>query len=48
MPGAGFKRTDLHRPGPHRDATIYKGKNFLSARSLRVILTEVLNIPRVG
>jgi hypothetical protein len=46
--GAGFMRTDLHRHGPHRDATIYKGKNFLSARPLRVELTEVLNIPQVG
>jgi hypothetical protein len=46
--GAGFMRTDLHRPGPHRDATIYKGKNFLSARPLRVEVTEVVNIPRVG
>jgi hypothetical protein len=46
--GAGFTRTDLHHPGPHRDATIYKGKNFLSARPLMVELTEVLNIPWVG
>jgi hypothetical protein len=46
--GAGFTRTDLHRPGPHMDATIYKGKNFLSARPLRVELTEVLNIPWIG
>jgi hypothetical protein len=44
----GFTRTDLHHPSPHRDATIYKGKNFLSARPLRIELTEVLNIPRVG
>jgi hypothetical protein len=48
MPGAGFMRTDLHRPGPHRDATIYKGKIFLSAKPLRIKLTEVLNVPRLG
>jgi hypothetical protein len=48
MPGARFTRTDLYRPGPHRDATIYKGKNFLSAKPLRIKLTEVLNVPRVG
>jgi hypothetical protein len=47
-PGAGFTRTDLHRSGPHRDATIYKGKNFISAEPLRIKLTEVLNVPRVG
>jgi hypothetical protein len=48
MAGAGFTRMDLHRPGPHRDTTIYKGKNFLSAKPLRIKLTEVLNVPRVG
>jgi hypothetical protein len=41
-------RVDLHRPGPHRDATNYKGKNFLSTRPLRVELMEVLNIPWIG
>jgi hypothetical protein len=41
-------RADLHRPSPHKDATNYKGKNSLSARPLRIELTEVLNIPRVG
>jgi hypothetical protein len=45
---AGFTRIDPHHPGPHRDATIYKGKNFLLAKPLRIKLTEVLNVPRVG
>jgi hypothetical protein len=48
MPGAGFMRMDLYHPGPHRDATIYKGKNLLPAKPLRIKLTEVLNVPRVG
>jgi hypothetical protein len=39
---------DLHHPGPHKDATIYKGKNFLSVKPLRIKLTEVLNVPWVG
>jgi hypothetical protein len=35
-------------PWSAQDATIYKGKNLLSAKPLRVKLTEVLNVPWVG
>jgi hypothetical protein len=46
-PGVGFTRADLHRPGPHVDATNYKGKILLN-RVLWIELTEVLNVPWIG
>jgi hypothetical protein len=35
-------------PWSAQGATIYKGKNLLLAKPLRIKLTEVLNVPGVG